>query len=218
MQRSLVIPNTHMHQVNPDLHSVFSSPLTTQPTKESGSSSHPRYGDFWQPGASFKASRALGSPLQDILPPHLNLLPASTIPNFNSSCISPHPQQAEQGRAARELFNPFCKDSFNIKTGNAKGKHSFWKGSFLGRVTPLSLLLCASPQSFTPVFRSEGRRSGSVLGSEHAHTANCCHQTPNTAPGSPGCSRARAAAPGYSLGATELWDAAGAGVAMETEG
>lgn len=55
-----------------------------------------------------------------------------------------------------------------------------------GGVTPLSLPPCASPKSFTPVFQSEGRRRGSVLGSGHADTANCCHQPPKPAPGTPG--------------------------------
>lgn len=108
LQRSLVIPNTHMHQVNVDLHSVFSSPLTTQPTKESGSSSHPTYGFF----GSLEPLLRQAGPWD--LPCRIFCLliciffqhPLSLI--LNSSCISLYSQQAEQGRAARELFNPFC--------------------------------------------------------------------------------------------------------------
>lgn len=54
---------------------------------------------------------------------------------------------------------------------------------------PLSLPLCASSKPLTPIFqpvlggmRGRGGKSGTMLGSQRAHTANCCSQTPNNAP------------------------------------
>lgn len=65
-----------------------------------------------------------------------------------------------------------------------------------------------------------------MLGCEHAHTAHCCQQPAQGAPepwdwGIQGSSspQGRASSPRYSLRATGLGDAAaGAGVAMETQG
>lgn len=100
-QRPSVTQTTHMHQGTQILTEGFSSPFTTQP-RQAESSSHLRHGIFWKPEASFKASRALGSLLQGILPPHLHLLPAPNIPHFNINCISLYSKQTEQGRAARK--------------------------------------------------------------------------------------------------------------------